>query len=185
VSYLGFAAGAAYSWCLTTNRGADIARLLSLHAFQDARMAAGQAHSDLGNVYRSAGDNPPNNSLLFNILQAPFSVLRENIARVSIPALEQCLAAIEQAEIQMAGEQMALLDAALVRREFAQAARMLKHACQRALFVHGSGWDRGLLNQDLSEIIADYSPTWLRRNRPGGLVDSINRLEKARQDYLS
>ena len=40
------------------------------------------------------------------------------------------------------------------------------------------------LDLDLREIMIEYQNLWLARNRPGGLVDSLARFEKTRQDYL-
>jgi hypothetical protein len=36
---------------------------------------------------------------------------------------------------------------------------------------------------DMKAIIDEYKSVWLERNRPGGMRDSISRLEKARSDY--
>jgi len=35
------------------------------------------------------------------------------------------------------------------------------------------------------EIIDEYQAVWLLRNRPGGLSDSVARLERSRRDYLA
>ena len=65
VSYLGFAAGAAYAWALEANRALDVARAVSQHAFQDSTGSLGRAAYDLGNVYRSVGVEPHNSSEIF------------------------------------------------------------------------------------------------------------------------
>ena len=39
------------------------------------------------------------------------------------------------------------------------------------------------LDEDMQAIIAEYRQLWLARNRPGGLEDSVGRLERARADY--
>jgi hypothetical protein len=36
----------------------------------------------------------------------------------------------------------------------------------------------------MEEIIRDYRDVWLARNRPGGLAESVGRLEAAMADYL-
>src|SRR5207237_510321 len=41
-SYLAFAAGAAFSWCLESNRHADWAAALNAHAFEDSAGAVGR-----------------------------------------------------------------------------------------------------------------------------------------------
>ena len=78
-------------------------------------------------------------------------------------------------------------DADLIRREFSNAAQLLRHACRRASAVlAGSLADDGVrdaLDQDMQALIAEYRQLWLARNRPGGLEDSAGRLERARADY--
>ena len=86
--------------------------------------------------------------------------------------------------------QMARPDAALIRREFANTARLMRHACRRAglIFDTAEAADAGAtraLDQDMREIIEEYKQLWLARNRPGGLADSVARLEQTRADYTS
>src|SRR5688572_10251828 len=53
VSFLGFAAGAAYAWCYEANTDLDIARALDVHVFRDSANVMGQLMHDLGNVYQA------------------------------------------------------------------------------------------------------------------------------------
>ncbi len=76
-------------------------------------------------------------------------------------------------------------DAELIRGEMTWTARLLRHACHRALLMAGETNDRAALDEDLRGIIADYRNLWLARNRPGGLDDSVARLDQARADYRS
>ena len=199
ISYLGFAAGAAFAWALDTNRDMDVARATSLHAFRDPSGTIGRAAYDLGNIYRLLGPEIHNSSLLFWVLQLPLAELqqpRDSLAQTIItqvaplltPALfADAAAAIDRAIEPIGQAQMARPDAVLIRREFANTARMMRHACRRAaLALHaadaGTG---GALDQDMQQIIAEYQQLWLARNRPGGLPDSVARLENARADYIN
>jgi hypothetical protein len=79
---------------------------------------------------------------------------------------------------------MACADAGLIAQEFALTARLLRHACRRALFAFNSnGAMRRELDNDMQQFIADYGQVWRARNRPGGLSDSVARLEKVREAY--
>jgi hypothetical protein len=96
--------------------------------------------------------------------------------------------AIDRAVLPVAQARMDRPDADLIRREFAHAARLLRHACRRAKLVLDPGQAeaariRQELDQDMWAIIAEYRQLWLARNRPGGLDDSAGRLERARADY--
>ena len=76
---------------------------------------------------------------------------------------------------------MGATDADVIAAEFRNAEAMLKQACnlgQREL-----GQWRQVATESSAEvqrIIDEHRRLWLARNRPGGLVDSIGRLEKLR-----
>ena len=73
-------------------------------------------------------------------------------------------------------------DAELIREEYANTVRLLHYGCDCARALRD-----GLLNDsramgradaELRLAIADYRRLWVRRNRIGGLADSVRRLEK-------
>jgi hypothetical protein len=53
ISFLGFAAGAAYSWCFESNKDLNLADALNVHVFRDTRHVMGQLMQDFGNVYQA------------------------------------------------------------------------------------------------------------------------------------
>lgn len=176
VSYLGFAAGAAYSWNLAANRGLDLPRALSLHAFADSADVMGKLVYELGNVYRCL-KLVGNNSRLFQLLvnqknnDAPGDVTREQ--------LEAAIAAIDSAMVALPQARMDRPDAALVCREMANAAAMLRHAARRGAWMLDRSSEKVLdLSEDLRQIIGRHEDLWLARNRSGGLADSAGRLRK-------
>jgi hypothetical protein len=191
VSYLGLAAGAAYSWALEANRDLDVPRAVSLHAFRDATGAMGHVAYDLGNVYRTLPEIH-NSSALFWILQTPLAELprqpRLDLAKLTPAAFQGAIEAIDRAIEPLDEARMTGPDAELIAREYANTARLLRHACRRAQLAFdgsqaGAAPDRGALDQDMQAIVAEHQQLWLARNRPGGLPDSVARLEAARADY--
>jgi hypothetical protein len=190
ISYLGYAAGAAYSWALAQNRDADLVGPLSLFCFDDPSGEIGRLAYDLGNVYRVVGITPHNSSVLFRWLQMPLAEVAAYQADVEAK-LPQIRAAIDAAMAHLAAAaaaRNATPDSALVATEFQLAAQFLRHACDRAEFAFtpvGAQQDamKPGLAQDLESLIANHQAVWLRRNRPGGLSDSLKRLEKLRADY--
>jgi hypothetical protein len=167
VSYLGFAAGAGYSWCLESNRDLDLPVVLNHHAFGNPRGTLGQAAFDLGNVYRVCGKANVNGSALFRLLVVP--------PNDSEP--EKGMTAEGFAEAERAIDSvMELLDRAgpsLVADEFRNAACMLR-------LCVSIGRDKlGLANQhpvNPADIITAHRRLWLARNRSGGLDESVGRL---------
>jgi hypothetical protein len=191
VSYLGFAAGAAYAWACDANKARDIAVAVSRHAFKDPTGAMGKVAYDLGNVYQVGNLAVPNGSLLFWVLQLPFEKFERFLQRVPdrpLPNFAEALPAIDAALLPLREARMEREDAALIVREIELTARLLRHACKRGqLALDDGAIDASTvandLKQEMRQIIHEYSEIWLDRNRLGGLRDSVARFEKTLVDY--
>lgn len=183
VSYVGFAAGAAYSWAFQANQSLNIPAALDRFVFGDTTGIAGRVLYDLGNIYRALGFEPPNSSALFWAMQRSVAELQ---AGPSVPpaAFARALEAIDEVTATLPQAQLHGVDAALHMRELAQTVRLLQHACKRGLYAHSpSPAQAQALADDLEAIIPEYRALWLARNRPGGLNDSVARFEQALNDY--
>jgi len=185
VSFLGFAAGAAYGWAFAANQARDMAAAVSLHAFQDATGNMGRVAYDLGNVYQAPGMAVPNGSALFWTLQQALDVPPP---AGPVPDFAAALAAIDAAMEPLGLARMQRPDAALIVAEYEFTARLMRHACRRGqlrlgLAATDPAVTRPALAADLRDLLVDYERLWLARNRPGGLADSAGRLRTARADY--
>ncbi len=188
VSYLGFLAGAAYSWALQANRALDIPTALSRFAFEDPTQTLGVLACELGDVYRQVGLDTPNNSPLASILHTSLAGLEHYKDKVQAENIRRTLAAVEAASAPLAANAAEICrasrrpDAALIVREFNFVAHALRHACQRALFFldenQAGAAAPAALQDDLTLLIQEHQTIWLERNRPGGLVDSVARFAK-------
>lgn len=183
----GFAAGAAFSWCLAANRDLPLEAALSLFAFGDTSGAAARALLRLANLYRVTGMELPNSSALFWLLQYPLDRLRE-LPRLPGERISACLVEIETALGDLGLARIERSDAAVIDREMRLAAAMLRHACLRARLLDQdetaarSGLVRELL-ADVEDWREEYRQIWLERNRPGGLADSAARIERLIEEY--
>lgn len=183
VSYLGFAAGAADSWCLETNKDLDIVRTVSLFAFEDPSGTMGRIAYDLGNIYQVPGvPYLHNSSILFWLLQNHDTVM-ERIGESSPQAFRETMARIDAILAPLAEVKMGRPDAELIKREYANAGRLLRHACRRALQLMGEGENSATLLADLEQAIEEHKALWLARNRPGGLNDSLAYFEPLLEAY--
>jgi hypothetical protein len=183
VSYLGFGVGAAYSWCLDANRAFDVPQALSRFAFDDRSGAMGKIAYDLGNVYHIPHvPRIHNTSVLFRVLQGA-KEYEDRLADVTLEDFALTLERIEAILAPLSGVQLHSPDADLVKREFANAGRLLRHACRRAQQILGQATDNAAMRADLEEAIAEHTALWLARNRPGGLEDSLKRFDALRQAY--
>jgi hexosaminidase len=185
ISYLGFAAGAAYSWALEANRTLDIKTVLDHYAFQDSSESMGKVAYDLGNVYHAIGIEPVNASALFYILQQP---IKEWVGflepEVAVKAIHNTLETIEAAAKPLQSERSRRPDASLLRREFNLTAKLLQHACRRGSFGFGSAeYSSHSLAEELREILIEYQAIWYLRNRPGGLKASLAHFDLPLAEY--
>ena len=186
VSYLGFLAGAGWSWNSTdADDPSRLPTLLNAHAFQDRADVMGRLAFDLGNAYRQAGALVPNSSVLFWLLLRPDQPLPEGL---SIEALEKTVACIGEVMTPLSQARMMRPDAGDITAEFQWAAETLRMACRLGLTRLKGGPHlpvnalsaeiRADLAEKLRSQIEKHRTLWLRRNRPGGLDDSVARLER-------
>ena len=180
VSYAGFAFGAALAWGFEANHRQDVARLTSFFAFDDPGGAAGRLACELGNAYLQPGVALHNGSALFWILQKEPAEIRA-MSGLNADALQRALTWLERLP---AIESIPFgREADLFRAEFGWVVDALRHACRRGLWALGQSELRPALAADADRLLAIYRQNWLARNRPGGLPDSLARLEKMRRGY--
>lgn len=183
ISYLGFAAGAAYAWSLEANRDLDISRALDAHIFEDAAGVMGRLAFELGNVYRACKTPLLNGSPLFWTLFAGPDH-KKRYSSVTAEEFSGAQAAISTAIAPLQSARMSVVDKELLKNEFRFAADLLTHACRRGRFlITPSGPDGKMLASDVSKLVVEHQRIWRARNREGGLADSTARLEKMRIEY--
>lgn len=184
ISYLGYAAGAAYSWSVDANRDIALQPTISAYAFDDLTGSLGKVAYDLGDVYRMVGIVPENASALFIALQTPLPKIKDYQGKITVESIHQTLDAIDSAMTALTLARSTSPDAELITREFRFSAHALTHACYRILLAFGAkGKSQAELADDMEKIITEHEDIWLARNRPGGLVDSSARFKRAKADY--
>jgi hypothetical protein len=185
VSYLGFAAGSAYSWSVQSNHDLDIVAALDFYAFQDLSHLLGRITYNLGNVYKEFGVNIENCSVLFEILQKPIVHWINCLpGEEATNILKNLVEIIENEGNNISRCNSTRTDNELLQREFRLTNDLLKHACMRGLFGYGSqNVSKKYLRQNLQKIITEYQEIWLLRNRPGGLQDSLSYFNLPLREY--
>jgi len=190
VSYLGFAAGAAYAWCIAANRASDIRPALDHFAFQDKNHVMGEIAYQMGNLYTLVDYQPGNSTAFFHFLQSPLARINEHSGELTPGALKAALDAVEKAAADLEKAAMAGSDAESIKREYELVLRLLKHACLRGMLAISTNLAeqnrlRDALKKDLDEILVIFPHVWMLRNRPGGLADSLARFKPAQEDLLT
>jgi hypothetical protein len=183
VSFLGFAAGAAYAWCYETNHALDIARALDIHVFRDAAAVSGRLMHDLGNVYQAVKTPMGMSTRLFWSLVGGDD--RRKLWEVITPGeFDDAESRLNEIVARLDAARMTRPDAALVADEIRNAAAMLRFACHHGRRRQGvATMSDDALVAWLRQIIAEHRRLWLARNRPGGLADSCARLEARLEEY--
>ncbi len=183
ISYLGFTAGAAYSWSLAASRDLDIPAALDAHIFRDRAGVMGRLAYALGNVHQAIDKHRPNATYLFwRLLAGPerekeFDGIDAAQWMAAREAIESVIAPLDDARMDRP-------DAALIRDEFRNAAAMLRHACRRGLWKPDPSAESPIaLTAEMAGIIGEHRRLWLKRNRPGGMEDSAHRLISRLADY--
>jgi hypothetical protein len=187
VSFLGYAVGAAYAWCLSANQELDVPQALSLFAFADKTGIMGRLAYQLGNLHLETGLVIPNATAFFGALQRPLEVIRD-FPGIDAAAFKQMPEKIDAVLSGLKASQMARPDAVLVQREFVNTGRLMRHACRRVELALESDPARSThlrrdLKQDLEEFLVEYKAIWLERNRPGGLPHSTARFQEMINEY--
>lgn len=198
VSFLGFAYGAAVSWGYKENVNIDIKEALSTHLFNDQTKLMGEIAYNLGNVYKMPGFTPHNSSILALVLLYPEppaffrfdtfkDLLTEENFRKTIEYIDEIMKDISEVKMKRP-------DADLIIQEYKNAAKILKHAAKQGIEriktkdFRVSSMPKEFRNElakELDEITEEYKSIWLKRNRIGGLKDSLRRFEKLKEAYLS
>jgi hypothetical protein len=191
VSYLGFVAGAAFSWNSTTAEPGrlDIPALLSLHAFGDRAGVMGRLAYDLGNAYLHTRVPLHNGTAPFHLLVfADRDRPRPPLERLSVERLEETRAYIDEVVAPLSDARMARPDAETILKEVRWGADMLRLACRLGMARLQIGLHmpisalparlRAEFGDELRTLIGRHRELWRSRNRPGGLDDSAARLER-------
>ncbi|MBC8503655.1 MAG: family 20 glycosylhydrolase [Anaerolineales bacterium] len=191
VSFLGFGYGAGVSWAYEANRDIDIVSAASKFAFGDESNVMGKLAYELGNLYLESELQPPNNSILFRILQsAPEDLaIHANEADLRVTECRNILEHIAEIMEPLSESAIQREDADLILAEFTWLADMLRHSCGRlmwALELARGEEDPSLVEElvaDADDLMARFKSIWHARNRPGGFKDSLARMEQMRSHY--
>jgi hexosaminidase len=180
VSFFGYAAGAALSWCLAAHDAAGFSSELDMHVFRDRAGIMGNLARDLGNTYLHEGPLTHNGSALFYVLLNRRDVVDPR--EFSAEALREARAWVDSSVSRLAEARMDRPDAGLIIEEYANTARLLHCECDHAqALLEGTRDDSSVMaraHEQLRLSIGEYRRLWMRRNRPGGLADSVRRLER-------
>lgn len=165
--------GGAVAWAVDANRDLPLAAVLDRHVFGDATGRLASALDRLGHQWARTGQRAVNGSplsaaLFPGVLHMVFG--RPDPERVGVVVDE-----IEAAMAELAAATPTVADGAVTVAELTQAARMARHGAWRLLGEAGPPAD--VMADDMAELVEGQTVAWLARSRPGGMRDSLARLD--------
>jgi hexosaminidase len=194
VSEPGLAFGAAVSWCHAANDNLDMAVALSAHVFDDPTGNLAAAVLALGDAHRLVTPQFPNMStLVMNLYYPQFPVGRGLTAGLTADELDAVERCFEDARAAVGGAHPGRTDGAWLIDEVLYSidlVSLLTRDARARLLGDGtlasvSGDERAALGASLDQLMERARVLWLRRNRPGGLGDSLAWLANLRAAYAT
>lgn len=188
VSYAAFVFGAALSWCAQTNECLDIGNAVSREMFEDATGKLADAWLAAGRVHEASGVSLKNKTILFAAMQTRLSGVAA-LPPVPERAIEEMLQLIDWIRRMAKSSRPKCEDARLVLDELNTTLAVLQHACLRMRFARLPAGERARsslrakLRRQIRNIISRHRQLWRRRNRPGGLNDSLAYYQHLLHDY--
>jgi len=193
VSYLGYAYGAALSWSVEDNKDINLPDVLSKFAFHDKANVMGRLMYDLGNAY-TVGDVIVSNSTWFGRLlltdEWPLTIgPGDQLTVEKIEALRQY---VDQVMSPIDDAKMDRPDADYTVEEIKHVGRLIYHACDLGIARLNTEDKktesipkkiREKLALDMENLRENQKKIWLRRNREGGLEDSLSRMTQQLEQY--
>ncbi len=189
---LAYAAGVA--WCLDANRDLDLARALSLHSFADETGELACALLALGDAYLAVGPQYANQSTLVQHLYFPQVRVGHDFTRgLRCEELDRVHDVLDEARGRLARAAPRRCDAEAILAELCWSidlVALLADDAKERLAGDGSLGSvpasvRRHLAERLRPLDERYRELWLRRNRPGGLDDSVAWLQNLCSAYES
>ncbi len=198
VNWPGIVAGAAASWCGSSNLEIDVAAVLDALVFCDAAGRLGWAVMELGRLRDDLRCNR-DNALGWAMIRHEAALVDGQLklpwgptGPITWSMLDAAEARIERAMAGVALADPKRGDAALLLEELRVAGRMLMHSVEnlRSRLACGvphssalSGPVKARLRDDVRDWLPAYESAWLLRSRPGGLRDSTAGLRRIETYY--
>jgi hypothetical protein len=175
VSFAPLVYGGAVAWGLAANRDLPLGAVLDRHVFGDATGSLSTAVERLGRQWARTGQRAVNGSPLSAGLFP--RELHLVFGRPDPDRVRTVVDEVETAMAELAAATPTAADGETTTRELTQAARMARHGAWRLLGDAGPGPEA--LADDMAALVEGQTVAWLDRSRPGGLSDSLARLDPA------
>jgi len=191
ISYASFVYGAGLSWNVQDSKDMDIGAYLDEFVFMDKRRVAAQNIMDMGNYYLLEQCKVFNRTSIAHILYTGIDDMRplEGLDEAVFTDIE---AYIKEIDRHLDFAEMHCKDAGLIDEELRNTCRLILHGAKLAklkILLKAKGKNEisnrflAEMIQDISRIMNHHRKCWLARNRPGGLEESLEGMQRLKEQY--
>src|SRR5262249_39782432 len=178
VSLPGLCLAAALAWSGDSQGELDLFAAIDALVVRDATGTVGPALARLGGLYARTGIGALTSSPLAMALLRPFKRYEPTWGKTDRAKLDAIVDEIDRTRAELARARPQGFGGRVAARELSQAAALARHGAFRLMHAClGEGPPSELLRRELGEAIEEQRACWLARSRPGGLRDSLGRLE--------
>jgi hypothetical protein len=175
---------ASLAWNLDGLHHVDLPSALDRFVFKDDSEELGSFWVNLAMIdsHIPVKLNPLNSSFPYDAVHASKAHLRHAVRKLPPDAFFRSLSYLEECEKQLARANPQCDDGAWLIKESALALMMTRHGLKRAEFLNKYGdFDTGF--DDWNGCLDMFRQCWLKRNRKGGLQESLDRLSLEKPHY--
>lgn len=195
MSYPSFSYGAALSWGVEQNKNIDIVEYLDTFVFHDNNKKMGQIALKIGNYYLKEKDTIYNGSGIFRTLcTSQLNDKNTELDFLNLPDLDiEDFQAVKNYILPIYDElcytNMQCKDSINVKEEFENSLMLILHGSELGLYKSSkyNNDEKQIklaeLIENITIIIENFKILWLQKNRPGGLDQSLERLEELKFQY--
>jgi hypothetical protein len=177
LSYPAFVAGAAYSWCLATNKDVPLDKAVDWMVFNRTENGPGALLCELGDGYLQTPIQLPNKTIFNELLFWDGKRSLEFLTRLLPEHLDACQHYFSAISHKINSLTVHSAEQTLCAEEMHNCIAMVCLALERAnLKTPHTPLIPVKLHSRLNAIINNHNHLWLQRNCPGGREESVQRL---------
>lgn len=182
VSLPPLAYGGALAWCAEANRSLDVAAAVDTHLVDDTAGLLGDALDRVGAVCDQTGVVAGNASPLFQAVVPSSTIFASG--EPDADAVADVIATLDAARADLPTARAACGDGAELVEGLDVAIGLARHGARRLeARARGERLDPRAAAAELTGLIEQYRTAWLAVSRPGGLAESVGRLEARVERY--
>jgi hexosaminidase len=189
----GYMAGASAAWSGSSGTKINFIKNLSLHYFKDQSGTAVTALLKMADLYKDFSNNMHNMSIFSAVLLGPsYHGYREEYCKFGNIDFSPAYPVIEQIDNLMEKIDLSSKYSDLLKKELLFTANLLRYSVDLASEIFKTR-NRDIKEIDksrkmefsvfLKKIMEEFKESWLERNRPGGLSDSLDIFKKLDSEF--